>query len=1158
MDGQTPPIPTPTSWKRRLFRAAVLCFLLMIAAVAALPWALSLPAVRNVIVKTANGYLAPGKLSVRTIVASWVSPIRLGGVTLVDGKGKTLVTARQVVVEHSLLSLATSPHTVGTIVLDGAVVDIERRADGSIDLVDALIPPKPSKPATAPTPEPADGTAPTLSASLRVLRGTLKLKSPELAEPLVASKFDMEVSLPWEPTKPLSWRIRLAEPPGGTAAETLGIDGTYDHNAKANPDLTLAIKGERWPLVLNGASLGAPATVKTRLDGVITAARKGGHWESLGDARLLDLDASGPALAGDTLALDRVAAAWDLTQSAEAWEVHKLDMKSAVAELHGAGTVGAKGESPSAQIDASVDLAALARQAPHALHLREGLTLQRGSAKVSASFNTRGDTQSADLNAKLSDLVARDAKTTFTLKEPATLAAKGSRSPDGFRVETLRLKAASADLNGSGDLAKGVTLSGRIDLAAMQAQFRELIDFGGVELAGQGRLAADYRKSDKGFVARAAADVRGLKVAGLTAQPVTRDSAKLDAVLGGPVDPSGLPSGWLGLRLNVKSERDSLAAAATQADGTVVMNATVSTPLTVSAREGQVDGRVVGRWTAGKAPGTGVFEFEDLRAALKPTDPALIGQGTVSLAVRGKVDLGTEDVSLLPQPAGPGTALQLGAEGLTLHGFSKIPTPQRSAKFAVEGDAAAIDRALVVWMGQTAQGLAGSVSAHGVLNPDAKGRLGFSLNVVSPDLSRTPAGENTPQGEGPITLGARGSYQSEGGNLVFEELGLVTRYAGLTASGKLDDATGRRVADLQGNLIPNWQALTTMIAASVEPNLRLTGGPRPFRVKGPLSGDSLAAMLKGLDAELGLNLESADAFGMRLGAAPLVVRCGGGNITVDQIKTTLNNGRVELLPGLDVDPVRGIALRLFDGSVIENAEINDEVSRRVLRYVAPVLDKATHVNGKVTVNISQGDIPITGPPDHKLTLTGQLVFQDVVFAPGPFAGELLALTGKPDSPGLKLHQPVQLSVANGRVMQKGLEIPVRKDAVVSLEGSVGFDQTLDLKAGIPLTKGMLGGVAAGAGLDGLVDGRRVVVPIGGTVEHPKLNRQALQVALRELTRDVIKKGVSQQASGLLKDLVPGAEAGAGADSNAPADPVKQLGDAALRRLIPRPRGNRQP
>jgi translocation and assembly module TamB len=1165
MDGQTP----RKSWKRRLVRALALCLILSAAALGALPWLLGTPPVRSALVGAVNRAIAPSRVAIRGVSASWVGPIRLTGVSLRDGRGKVLIDAKSAALDRGLIALARDPSRLGTITVEGAAVDVERRADGSIDLVEALVPPSPKAEAPDEAPKPTTTSGrPGVSVTIRVVEGSLRLSTPELAEPLVAGKLGLEAVLPAEADRPLSWKVRLAEPPGGSASETLGVDGTFDLNAPVNPDLSLAVKGERWPLALAGATLGADLSARTRLDGTLTLARKAGQWSAAGDARLLDLDATGPALAGDRLRLDQVVAAWDLAQTANAWQVSKIDVQSPVAIVTGHASVGSDGTVPAAKLEASFDLAALAGRVPHVLRLRDGLTLERGSARLSVDVATAGDTQTGSATLKLTELTARDAARAFTLHDPLTVDARATRSPTGFSVQALAVNATFLKLNGSGDLERGLTLSGSLDLGALEAQFRDLIDFGGLKLAGTGRIAADYRKAKAppagktgtGFVARSAVEVRGLKVAGLSADPVERDAVRLDAVVTGPADGSGAPQGWENLRFNLKSSRDAVLVGASNRGGTTTVSASASVPWTLSQRDGVASAVAVGRWTPGPGSGQGVAEFDQLRLSLRPADPALAADGTLALAVRGRLDLTAGNLTLTPLPSAATPALGLAPEGLTLHGLQASLAAGHTAQLKLVGDLGMLDRALAVWSAQPANGLAGKFSAQVALSPGKPGQPGFGLVVSAPDVSRPRSDGKSRQPEGPLTLACNGTYDLGGNRVNLEGFGLVTRYGHVTATGRIDEPGGRLVADLQGALTPNWPALSALATESAGSAVQLAGGPRPYRVKGPLSGASLAGVLKGLDAEVGLDLASADAFGLKLGPAPLVVRCGGGKVAIDPVHTTMNGGKVDLLPGLDVDEARGIALTLAKGSALDGVVINDEVSRAVLSYVAPVLDKATHVNGKVAMTVDGADIPLAScPPDRRLNLTGQLVFQDVVFAPGPFAEEVLTLAGPKTARGVRLHQPVQLAVADGRVIQKGLEVPIAQGSKVALEGSVGFDQTLDLKASVPLTKALLGPAGGlGANLDGLVDGRTVVVPIGGTVEHPRVNRQALQVALKQLSRDVLKGGLSREASGLLDRVAPPAGNGQGSPPRGRSDPLKGLENELLRRLAPRGNGGDAP
>jgi len=1146
MDGQTP--RKKRTFLRRVSFAAAGLMILCLVALAGLPWLLGTSPARRAVVGAANLALAPSKVEADGLSASWFGSIRLTGLTLRDRHGKKLIVAKSAVLDRGLASLLADRSDLGTLTLDQAAVDIERRGDGSIDLVEALNPPK--DPA-APPPKP--GGKPT-AVSLRVTRGTLRVQTPELTEPLTAESLEMEAHVPAAADKKVTWKIRL----GGAAGETLAVDGDYDHHAAATPDLSLMVQGGRWPLAVTSGGVLA----RGHLDGTLKATRVAGQWASAGDAKLLGFDASGPPLAGDRLVFDAVSAAWDVAESAEGWAVRRLGVVSPVATLSATGSVapGSAGAVPDVRVDGKIDLAALAKQAPHLVHLREGLTLEHGSARFVVQVRTEGEVQTATAEASVSDLSARNPTRAFTLRDPASLTAKATRGKAGVTVEAAAVKTPFLNLTGSGDVEHGVRLAGTVDLGGLEAQFRDLVDFGAVKLAGKGRMAADFRRTGPTFLARCAAEFRGLDVAGLTAQPLARDVLRVDAAASGPADATGVPQTWQAVRLNLKSGLDAVTLDARTREGVVSLNGTASVPVPpqVSTRDGRADVTLVGRWRSGTDPkGQGVVDLDEFRLGLRPADPALAATGTIAFAARGVVDLDADDLTLapLPLPAGAAAVVAVAPDGLKVHGLRKTPTANRSAKGVVTGDLFALEQALSVWKGRTPSGFGGAFRATLDAAPGDAGKLNLALALLVPDLSRSGPDGLGRKPEGPLGLATKATYDPTADRLAFQILNLQTRYARLDAQGRLDEPTGRLLADLKGTITPNWEAVTALAAGSVEPGLKLQGRSRDFRVRGPLWAGSLASTLKGLDAELGVDLDSATAFGLTLGPAPLVVHCREGVLTVDPIQSTLNNGKVDLKPGLSVDDVQGITVSLAKGSAISDAEINDEVSRRVFSYVAPVLDEATHVNGRFSLTLDHAEIPVTGPPEKKLNLTGRLVFQDVVFGPGPFAGQLLSLVGTPGAQGLRLHQPVQLSVADGRVMQSGLNIPIRRDAAISLEGSVGFDQTLDLRASVPITQGMLG---ARSGLDQIVGDSRVTVPIDGTVKSPRVNRQAFQVALKELSKTALKREMSRGASQLLDKLGPPAAAGGGAGGGGIPTDARGLEDALIRRVLPGRRGGAPP
>jgi translocation and assembly module TamB len=367
----------------------------------------------------------------------------------------------------------------------------------------------------------------------------------------------------------------------------------------------------------------------------------------------------------------------------------------------------------------------------------------------------------------------------------------------------------------------------------------------------------------------------------------------------------------------------------------------------------------------------------------------------------------------------------------------------------------------------------------------------------------------------------KATYQPQPARLDLAEFVLASRYVTLEASGRLTDLEGTGRADLVGTLRPDFPAINRLLAETVEPGARLAGRSRPFHLQGTLagSGNPAAAWLKGLDLELGFDLVRADFFGMALGPTPIVLRSRAGRLRLDPIDTTLNQGRIHLEPEFLLDDPAGLAIRLGPESWVADARINDEVSHRVLAFAAPVLDQTTRARGRVSLRLKEAILPLTGGPERskRLAVTGAVEFQDAEFAPGPIADQLFDLIGLvgADRPSLKLNRPVQMTIANRRVYQHGLVIPLGQINEISMDGWVDFDRNLALKASLPLLPTMFRDRNVPV-LTDLFGGLRITVPIGGTLTNPEVDRDAFNLAMQNLGKSLLERTTARGVSELFQ------------------------------------------
>ncbi len=109
-------------------------------------------------------------------------------------------------------------------------------------------------------------------------------------------------------------------------------------------------------------------------------------------------------------------------------------------------------------------------------------------------------------------------------------------------------------------------------------------------------------------------------------------------------------------------------------------------------------------------------------------------------------------------------------------------------------------------------------------------------------------------------------------------------------------------------------------------------------------------------------------------------------------------------------------------------------------------------------------------------------------------------------------QDIDFEAKNGRISLS----PMTLDAEgyqLKMHGSVGFDETLDFIAQIPVTKKMVGKDAYQ-----FLQGTTLNVPIRGTSSKPRIDETMFQQATGDLMQQALRKNLEQGAQNLLKNL----------------------------------------
>ena len=1072
MPSLPPPASRPRSRRRFLVLALGISLAIIVIGLLTLPSLIRTEFARTRILAAINARLAPGRLEVQRFDVSWTGPIRLVGFHLVAPDGIPVATAPVAVLDRSLGALVLRPSAPTVLLLDRASLVLHRHLDGRLDLAEALQ-------GVIAHPDP------TRDLTVRVTHGSLSLQAEPLLEPIQAETADLEIKIPPAP-RAMTWHLKLQHADGGSIVTQGDINRwTAPEQDPDRANLHLEMKADRWPIAARTNQLDANGI----LDGSIALDRGGERWQSSGNLRLDSGSVTGEWLRGDTVRPGLVTFVWDGKEGGKGWVIRRLAVDSPLGSVRAEGSlnadlrVAAPGVEPP-RIEGRLNLAALAQQLPQTLQLpfRPGLTVTEGTARFLVETPT-ASRASIRTEATLSDLVALDGDRRLTLRDPLTLAADVIRSDESVTIKKLSAQTGFGTAELSGRL-NDLSLSGSVDLGAFRRQLGDWIDLGTLRGSGQAQILGSYRVIDQQFIARLATEVHDLRLEGLADGPLVPPLPTLDLTINGRPDDSDLPVAWDSILVAVASGDSSGRVELHPADEMIQ----VAARLIVALNDRHAELTLNGSWAEDRRR----LVCDRVVARLVPTD-GTAAPNRVELVAKGEIDAsaGTIQFDPIAPPESTAVALRLAPEGIRIRGLGADLQAFR-VDGGFEGD-------IIVPNGLT------TANDHWSATLNARGDdEGFQFSGRGEIES--DRGERA--GLGRIA----GNYRQSEDRVNLVELQAKSAYGTLSGSGRLDDATGSRHFELQGELSPDFEAITAWFDREVETEAKLVGLSRPFRFAGNLGG---TVPLQSIEGEVGFDLVSADLYGMKLGATPVVVRAKEGRIFLDPISTTLNEGHLRLESEVGRDAKTGSpVLLLGKNSSIRDARINDEVSRRVLAFVAPVLEGATRASGRISVDLDRAQIPLSVGGSKAAQVDGLVVFDDVVFAPGELANGLLTAVGRRDAV-LRLDRPLTLTIADGRVNQSGLGLPIGDFTRIEVAGWVDFDQNLSLTATLPVTRAMLGDNPL---LSDIAAGTRIRVPINGTLNSPSIDQEAFGAELKVLGKSLLTRGATRGALEILRRM----------------------------------------
>ena len=809
------------------------------------------------------------------------------------------------------------------------------------------------------------------------------------------------------------------------------------------------------------------------------------------------------------------------------------------------------------QMDGELDIAKLVRMLPSTLQLHKDLIISSGTVTFNAASENENGTRRMVVNLDTANVKARRGAQNINWAQPLRLVGTVRESQGTLELEEFRCESDFLTVAGSANMQTGSFIA-KGDLNKLVERVSQFVDLEGTRIAGTLDGKFGWQVQPTGSQTSPLDGTSDLPIqiggsfvvtnplvefAGMPRWQQKQMSVKLSAA--GSSSTSQLQLDQGGIQVDVGSERmvATLAQPVADAYTTKVWNADCTMTGTMAGWLGHVRNFV----DLGNIDARGqltldcdaAYDFQTLRlSTIQYTVDQLAFDG-YSMKIREQKATGTGALVydlvtgsvLIPETTLAGSSLSARGQQLEITFPSNM---QATGNIVFRADVNRIadwfelspSQDSVFWYGamdgtvklaSNEDGIGGRVNAT-ITDLVAAQQVQASTQAQPNGTSQViQASQPTRQWqeiwrEPKVDLTGDLSLANDFNAVGFKNVAVDSSSLRVTGGGSVADLAGAMIADISGTWRPSWQQINSLMAAYTGGLIKFAGqGEQQFVVRGPIfdttsrPGEPQPWVAPELQAYADFGWDQGEILGLGVGASKLEMKVNQSIANVTTTGIPFAGGVIRMAPSVDL---RGPSplLVMNQTRIIDNVRLEQETARQWLKYVAPLAADATSAQGNFTVDVGKARVPIFDP--MTMEVEGAVTLSNVVIGAGPTAEQLLATVKqirtllKPNASDRDLNtwlklseQTVPVIVKNGRVHHDKVRLS-HKDLTVQTSGSVGFDQTLNMVAEIPIADDWIAGNKYLASLKG----KSITIPVGGTVSKPVLDKRAIQSLSQDLLR----------------------------------------------------------
>lgn len=1125
------PAPAPISRRRRWLRRLLPLLTLLVLVVWFAPAIVAKTELRNRCARQALANLH-GSVEIGGASLGWFSPLELHDVTIKDEAGRTIASVPKITSRKSLLDLACNQAEPGDFTLENPTISLVCAKDAT-NLEKAFAEYlKDDGTPTSPTRTPV---------AIHVTGGTVTFIDADTNQSANIKGLNADVAVPANRPEPITAKITATT--GNLSADISVADSSSATLKSAGFPLdTFAPILKRVDPTMN---LAGTFTSDLRITWGKDAAGKA-LIAVAGSASVKQLVFAGPGMNGDTLRLDSADLPLDAAIAGRVVRVQKFNLTCDVGTVSATGTFDPDESTdklltrPGTSVSANIDVAKFAAKLPKLLRVKDGTELREG--KLEATLTSRADAGGVVWDGKVHTSALKAMRDGKPINWEQPLSVEFLARYVSGQLPTFDKLICTSDFIAVNARTTPETIqaAANIYLNRLATRLAEFIDLGGVALDGEASASlVSRRQPDGSFTAGAEVELKNFAFADHTGKGLKEPALKLHLAATGKA-PSNAPIELKTASAALIANGDELHLSLLEPVADVRKLASGSVDLRISGDIARWKSRIASFVTlppyvmSGSivASGNAKFAAEQItvdRLTLGLTNVKFVGAG-LNINERTMNAVGDFTLTRATNTATI-TKITLNSVPLIVTNGTLTFAPQKNGEIAVSG---------------TGQGGVDLNRAGTVLKlyadpfgPDALAgrgvgpiRFHYAGDVTTfggtLDVTNFTYGPRQKPlwNEPTLRLEVDGSYTDSTDTVALtlakaERAGLI-----LDAKGSIGKVSTVQDVNLTGTLNYDWAKLTPFVRGLLGGNFTATGsGTRAIALTGQLSPPGIPpakpaatpSFLAATNGDLAIGWTSIKAYGFDMGTGDLNGKMTRGVLAVSPINATFCGGKVTLTPTVKLDTAPGQVI-LAKGSVIDRAKLTPQATAGALGYALPAIANSTQAEGDISASIDENHIPLDD--FNKISLKGTLVIHKATVTAGPVAAEVAKLLGAANTTmTLANESTVPIQVANGRVYHQNFAVRIG-GTTFHTNGSVGFDDTLDLVVDVPLPKD-LPMLKNNPILVKEVAGKVLKVPVKGTLTKPVIDAKAFENAVIALIRAGAKDAGKDLLHKELNKLFPG-------------------------------------